>query len=214
MWSNNKTNDQNRPSFIENARRRQIIECTVETLAECGFPQTSLERIAQKAGISKGVILYYFNNKDTLILETAMHILSLDMEKAHQEIETAATAADKLKYYITHSLKFMQRHPKELKAVVEIITNLRTPDGHMYFDVRAADPALVELEEILKLGQQTGEFRQFNTHIMAICIRGSLDTAAARAASDDSANIREQAHELVEIFLRAAQKDRYHQPGQ
>jgi TetR/AcrR family transcriptional regulator, fatty acid metabolism regulator protein len=203
MRSKNVPNDQTRQSFIETARRKQIIECTIETLAETGYWQTSLEKIAQKAGISKGVILYYFKNKDTLILETAQYIFGLDMEKTHQQMETELTAAGKLKHYIAYNLEFMQKRPKQLKAVVEIITNLRTAEGNLYFNARSAEPTLTELEKILKLGQNTGEFRQFDTRVMAMSIRGSIDAVAARAAIEESRDIGRQAHELVEIYLRA-----------
>jgi TetR/AcrR family transcriptional regulator, fatty acid metabolism regulator protein len=203
MRSKNVPNDQTRQSFIETARRKQIIECTIETLAEKGYWQTSLDKIAQKAGISKGVILYYFKNKDTLILETAQYIFGLDMEKAHQQMETELTAAGKLNNYIAYNLEFMQKRPKQLKAVVEIITNLRTAEGNLYFDVRSAEPTLAELEKILKLGQKTGEFRQFDTRVMAISIRGSIDAVAARTAIGESQDVGGQAHELVEIYLRA-----------
>jgi AcrR family transcriptional regulator len=43
-------------SFIEEARRRQIIASAVEVISEVGFGNASLARIAEHAGISKGVI--------------------------------------------------------------------------------------------------------------------------------------------------------------
>ena len=50
-------------SFIEKARRTQIIECAIETIAEVGYAQASLGQIAKRAQISKGVISYHFANK-------------------------------------------------------------------------------------------------------------------------------------------------------
>ncbi len=54
-------------SFIEKARRAQIMECAIETLAEVGYVKASLGQIAKRAKISKGVISYYFTNKEELL---------------------------------------------------------------------------------------------------------------------------------------------------
>ena len=41
-----------RQSFIEIARRKQIIECAIDAIAELGFAQASLAQIAKRAGVS------------------------------------------------------------------------------------------------------------------------------------------------------------------
>ncbi|MFD6455458.1 TetR family transcriptional regulator, partial [Nocardia sp. NPDC060220] len=53
MRPENKPDGQHR-SFIEEARRRQIIAATVEVVSELGYANASLARIAERAGISKG----------------------------------------------------------------------------------------------------------------------------------------------------------------
>ena len=50
-------------SFIEEARRRQIIDTAIRTIATRGYSRTSLAEIAREAGISKGVISYHFEGK-------------------------------------------------------------------------------------------------------------------------------------------------------
>jgi AcrR family transcriptional regulator len=67
MRTKNVSVGQKRPSFIEAARRAQLIECAIETIATLGYAQASLAHIAQRAGISKSVITYYFSSKEELI---------------------------------------------------------------------------------------------------------------------------------------------------
>ena len=57
MRIKDKPDGQSRPTFTEAARRIQIIECAIETLATLGYAQASLAHIAKRAGISKGVIV-------------------------------------------------------------------------------------------------------------------------------------------------------------
>ena len=59
-------------TFTETARRAQIVTAAVDILAEDGFKAASLARIAQRAGISKGLILYHFSSKEELFGE-AVH---------------------------------------------------------------------------------------------------------------------------------------------
>ncbi|WP_338106680.1 TetR/AcrR family transcriptional regulator [Psychrobacillus psychrodurans] len=67
MSKKNKSTNQKEMSFIEKARRNQIVECAIETIAEIGYAQASLGQIAKRAKISKGVISYHFANKEELL---------------------------------------------------------------------------------------------------------------------------------------------------
>ena len=49
MGSENNTGDQDAPSFIETARRRQIIECAIDAIASVGYSQASIAEIAKRA---------------------------------------------------------------------------------------------------------------------------------------------------------------------
>src|ERR1700723_819410 len=62
-------------SFIENARRAQIIECAIEAIAELGYATASLAEIAKRAGVSKGVISYHFAGKAELIEQVVNSLL-------------------------------------------------------------------------------------------------------------------------------------------
>jgi TetR/AcrR family transcriptional regulator, fatty acid metabolism regulator protein len=48
----------------------------IETIAELGYGQASLARIAERAGISKGVIGYHFAGKDDLLAAVVAEVLA------------------------------------------------------------------------------------------------------------------------------------------
>jgi len=50
----------------KDARPEEIISAALEVFAERGFAATKLEDVARKAGVTKGTIYLYFNNKDAL----------------------------------------------------------------------------------------------------------------------------------------------------
>ncbi|HYL00789.1 MAG TPA: betaine-aldehyde dehydrogenase [Steroidobacteraceae bacterium] len=60
---------------LEETRRAQLIEVTIDSLAEVGFVGTTLAEIAGRAGVSPGLVAHYFGDKDGL-LEAAFRALA------------------------------------------------------------------------------------------------------------------------------------------
>jgi betaine-aldehyde dehydrogenase len=59
----------------EEARRIQLVEVTIDSLAEVGYVGTTLAEIARRAGVSPGLVAHYFGDKDGL-LEAAFRRLA------------------------------------------------------------------------------------------------------------------------------------------
>src|SRR5690625_3194979 len=68
-------------TFIERARRAQIVHATIEVIAEEGLARATFARIARHAGISPGLISYHFEEKSDL-LGTVAETVMADMEAA------------------------------------------------------------------------------------------------------------------------------------
>ncbi|PZF77507.1 TetR family transcriptional regulator [Aestuariivirga litoralis] len=51
-------------------RRTQLFEATLATIAECGFSRTTLTEVARRAGLSHGLVLFHFDTKERLLVET------------------------------------------------------------------------------------------------------------------------------------------------
>jgi betaine-aldehyde dehydrogenase len=60
---------------VEEARRRQLIDVTIDSLAELGYVGTTLAQIAGRASVSPGLVAHYFGDKDSL-LEAAFRTLA------------------------------------------------------------------------------------------------------------------------------------------
>lgn len=52
---------------VEETRRSQLIEVTIDSLAEVGYVGTTLAQIASRAGVSPGLVAHYFGDKDGLL---------------------------------------------------------------------------------------------------------------------------------------------------
>lgn len=71
-------------------RRRQLIDATLDCIDKLGMSQTTLARIAERAGISQGNVVFYFHSKDEL-LEQTLHYLN---EEYTSNWQTALESSD------------------------------------------------------------------------------------------------------------------------
>jgi TetR/AcrR family transcriptional repressor of bet genes len=72
-------------------RRRQLIEATIESIAEHGLGGTTVLRVAGRAGLSAGIVNFYFDTKDALLLATLEQV---DGEFARCQNEALQLAGD------------------------------------------------------------------------------------------------------------------------
>ena len=67
MNNQSTTSLEGSPAPIEDTRRRQLVEVTIDSLAELGYVGTTLAQIAARAGVSPGLVAHYFGDKDGLL---------------------------------------------------------------------------------------------------------------------------------------------------
>lgn len=197
-------------TFIEEARRRQIVQHAVDVIAEHGFAGATLARIAERAGISKGVISYHFDGKDDLMYEVLTLYESEEQEFIYARVDAQETATDALQMYLRTNIEYMAVHPKHLKAVVEIVIAAKDSKGKRKFDVTSVewmDDELSRLVSILTRGQESGEFRTFDPRVMAISIRGAIENIAMYILTYPDINVSDYADELTGMFMRATRED-------
>jgi TetR/AcrR family transcriptional regulator, fatty acid metabolism regulator protein len=190
-------------TFIDRARRAQIITAAIDTIAELGYGQASLTRIAQRAGTSKGVVTYHFTGKDEIIQEVITAVLARGSEYMTPRIMAETTGVGMLRAYIESNLAYMRDNRNHLLAVVEIAVNARNEDGSRSFDAAVLDDGLAALQRLIAGFQSTDEFRpDFNAHVMAVAIRGAIDAVPPRLARD-TFDIDSFAKELAALFVQA-----------
>ena len=116
--SNGKTGRQEQKS--ERARRT-ICEATVECLAEHGYSETSISRVVEKAGVSKGALQHHFPSKEDLMASTASYLLARPVEYSNRD--TSFTIRERLR-------TFWERmaNTRAYLALLEILIAART-DG-------------------------------------------------------------------------------------
>jgi AcrR family transcriptional regulator len=193
-------------SFIEEARRRQIIEATIAGVAEEGYAGASLAKVAARAGISKSVVVYYFGGKDELLETTLVQIFGELREFLRPRMDAETTARGQLRAYIESEFAFLEQHRPRLLTISYVLMNHRDRRGKFYLREDAEATYLDFARKLLEKGQRTGEFRAFAVKPMAATLMHAINGALAGWVADPKLSLADYAAELVTIFDLATRK--------
>jgi len=70
-------------------RRQQLIEATMRSIANHGLARTTVARVAEKAGLSQGIMNFYFEGKQALLLATLEYVES-EFQRVRREKKRSA----------------------------------------------------------------------------------------------------------------------------
>src|SRR5271156_658108 len=88
----------------EESRRSQLIEVTIDSLAEVGFVGTTLAQIAGRAGVSPGLVAHYFGDKDGLLDEAFRSLARRVGDQVRGRLRTIATPRARIQAIIDANL--------------------------------------------------------------------------------------------------------------
>lgn len=106
--------------IIRESSRTEILDAALELFAKNGFHATSISQIAEKAGISKGLMYNYFKSKDELlknIIEEGFHML----DELMAEISTESEPRRVLKKIIHLSIQHIKSNITYWKLYMSLI---------------------------------------------------------------------------------------------
>lgn len=192
-------------TFTEQARRAQIVTAAVDVLADEGFRAASLQRIAQRAGVSKPLILYHFDSKDELLRQVLFDTVGAMSHAAVADLDLVAPPPDVLRDLVHRSAEVGVSHRRERRAVQQIITNLGPGrDGGPVVMPSDAGQLHDALEGLFRAGQASGHFRaDLDTRVMAITYQAAIDAMHTHIDTEPDADPVRYADSLVDILLAA-----------
>jgi AcrR family transcriptional regulator len=80
----------------EGERRLLLLKAAFREVAEKGFSDVTLEDIAVRAGVSKGVTLYYFESKEDLFRELFGWLIDSIHQRMREAVESTSDPVEKL----------------------------------------------------------------------------------------------------------------------
>ena len=78
---------------LKEARKVQLMEATIDCIAARGFADLTLADVARAAGLSVGIVNFYFRSKDALLIETLRHLVNDYIQQTNENFRNAGTSA-------------------------------------------------------------------------------------------------------------------------
>jgi AcrR family transcriptional regulator len=147
-------------------RPQEILEAAFTEFSRHGYAQTTLDRIAERAGVTKGTIYVYFENKEHLFISMVREITKTTLDTVHDMFESHdGSTADLLRAQFS----FIYQHIVEDRRRREVLRMLiaeapRFPALADRYHDEILRPCLGMLRQAIQRGIDRGEIR--NTAII------------------------------------------------
>ncbi|GAA4048100.1 TetR/AcrR family transcriptional regulator [Streptomyces shaanxiensis] len=163
------------------ATRQKLYEAAVTLIAEQGFSATTVDEIAERAGVAKGTVYYNFASKSVLFEELLRHgveLLTASLREAAEGTERdGGTKVDALDAMIRAGLVFIDRYPSFTQLYVAELWRTNRAWQSTLMVVRQQAVAVVE--GVLREGVEKGEFsEEIDVPLTASALVGMVLVAA------------------------------------
>lgn len=193
-------------TFTETARREQIVAAAVTTLAELGYADTSLGKIAKTAGLSSvGMISYYFTGKAELMDEVVGTVIRAADADVAPRVAAETTALGRLRCYIEASLAYVAAHRADAVALIEITVASRDHSGDQEAEALEVVTDLVAKAQEEASG--SADRPRIAPELIAVAIRGAINNAVGhslrrRPDPGDDPELAASGADIAELFAR------------
>ncbi|MGI5483224.1 TetR/AcrR family transcriptional regulator [Streptomyces lavendofoliae] len=163
------------------ATRTKLYEAAVTLIAEQGFSATTVDEIAERAGVAKGTVYYNFKSKTELFEELLRHGVRLLTESLRAAAEETAarggTRVEALDAMIRAGLVFIDRYPAFTQLYVAELWRTNRAWQSTLLVVRQEAVAVVET--VLREGVAGGELSdEIDIPLTAAALVGMVLVAA------------------------------------
>ena len=141
-----------RGTFTQTARRAQLVGCAIDALVEVGYQQTTVAEVARRAGVSKGVVTYYFPARDDLIWAVVGAVFASVGEQVGTRLEDVPPGRF-VATYLGAWVDYYRTYHREMIAIAEIWTSFRDANGRPHLDARTLGRERTLVEAALTAGQ-------------------------------------------------------------
>ncbi|WP_163116899.1 fatty acid metabolism transcriptional regulator FadR [Bacillus subtilis] len=186
---------QKRPKYM------QIIDAAVEVIAENGYHQSQVSKIAKQAGVADGTIYLYFKNKEDILISLFKEKMGQFIERMEEDIKEKATAKEKLALVISKHFSLLAGDHN-----LAIVTQLELRQSNL--ELRQKINEILKgylniLDGILTEGIQSGELREgLDVRLARQMIFGTIDeTVTTWVMNDQKYDLAALSDSVLELLV-------------
>ena len=167
------------PKVVDRAERRDaLIHAAMAVFAEHGYHRSTMQAVAERAGVSKGGIYGYFESKEDLLLGTAETLLTALSEQSLRVLETGdAPIRERVVRFVESLITGVDAWNELSTSILQVWAELGA-DADQPLRKLMADLYLSTAERITRVFDEAvtrGEAAPFATDAAALALMAALD---------------------------------------
>ena len=134
---------------------KQIVDAAVIVIAENGYHQAQVSKIAKEAGVADGTIYLYFKNKEDILISVFREKMAIFVENIKEILEKDVPIAEKLSLVVENHFRVLQEDP-HLAIVTQL--ELRQSNKDLRFQINnVLKEYMILLDRLLEEGVEKKE---------------------------------------------------------
>ncbi len=120
------------PKRLEGEKAQRIIEAMRTSVGTRGAAGSTFDHVAREAGVSRGLLHYYFGSKEQLLVEVVRHDCEVRITGMGERIAKATTADEIIAALVLGLEEFIESEPGSPAVIYELLSASRHSE-----DIRA-----------------------------------------------------------------------------
>jgi AcrR family transcriptional regulator len=155
-------------------RPREILDAALTVFVERGFAATRLDDVAVAAGISKGLLYRYFDNKAELFKEVVRQALGSTIRDVGDRARASVSAVAALDMFLQQMVAVANDPRRSAIPKLIISESASFPELAVFYLAEVIGPGLRQLAGLVSRGIESGEFRKVDPDLTAKSIIAPL----------------------------------------
>lgn len=143
-------------SYDPEETRRLLIEAALDLFAEKGFRGTSVQEVADRAGVTKGAFYHHFSTKDDVLHLIHDEFIDRAIKAQEDALASCETATEQLARMAVDITKTCIDHQKQVRVFFQEFNVVSGDLREAILPKRRRSSAL--LEQVMRQGVDSGEF--------------------------------------------------------
>jgi AcrR family transcriptional regulator len=159
------------------SKQKSIIDASIHEFAEKGFKNASVNKIVEKAGISKGSLFNYFKSKNLLF----DHIYQIALREVISYLTKVRNESQNDDFFIRFSkiiksgIAFINKHPRLARIYFRLLNSDDSPHGKTIIQNLHSE-AIRYLTQFVEIGIERNELRgDLNSNAAAFLMESTLN---------------------------------------
>jgi AcrR family transcriptional regulator len=155
-------------------RPKEILDAALTVFVAKGFAATKLDDVAVAAGISKGLLYRYFDNKAELFKEVIRQTLGTTIRDVGDRARASGSARAALDIFLEQMIAVASDARRSAIPKLVISESGSFPELAVFYLAEVIGPGLQQLAGLVRRGIESGEFRRVDPELTARTIIAPL----------------------------------------